>query len=93
MMIEKVEKLYAGVFQIKNAGKDIDAETIMIGTWNSHVRATVEWREEALPSLIEMCQQIAEQHELEWRLLLFNNSGVTELDKDVYEGMVFSTVQ
>jgi len=75
---------------------DMATETIMSGVMStesggSYVRSTIEHDEHALPALIEFCDYISSEKQLSWRLLLFDENGITELDKNVYRGMTFST--
>lgn len=69
-LTEKTEVIYAGIY-LTDSGLQI-------------ARATVETHESAVPNLIKLCKEIAEEKGLEWRLLLFDENGITELDKTIY---------
>lgn len=82
--MEKISRVYLGAFRIVD--EKTDAETIMAGTYKEYVRATVETEPGAVPSLIAMCNDLSKNYNLEWRLLLFDKNGITELDKKDYIG-------
>jgi len=83
----QISTLYAGVFKVPI--HDGFFETFLCGFSESGqdmvARTTIEHEARALPSLVRLCQEIEAEKGLSWRLLKFDEEGVEELDKSLYE--------
>ena len=84
-----ISKLYVAAFQVKDVSDDQVCEVILSGIYrdlqnNWYARATVEHEPAALPSLIKLALEIEQETGYCWRLLLFDENGITELNKDDY---------
>ena len=83
----QVKALYAGIFKVPIP--DGFFETFLCGFCENGqdmvARTTIEHEAKALPDLVRLCKQIESDKGLSWRLLKFDEDGVEELDKDVYE--------
>lgn len=79
--IERITGLYAGVFAIPLEG-GVVAENIMFGARYNILQATVEHHAGAVPNMIRLCDEIAADKGWRWRLLLFNQDGIQELDPE-----------
>jgi hypothetical protein len=83
----EIKTLYAGVFKVPMHNGFF--ETFLCGFsengQNMIARTTIEHEARALPSLVRLCKEIEEDKGLSWRLLKFDEEGVEELDKAVYE--------
>ncbi|MDY6954135.1 MAG: hypothetical protein SWE60_21730 [Thermodesulfobacteriota bacterium] len=84
---KEIRTLYAGVFKVPI--HDGFFETFLCGFsengQNMVAHATIEHEARALPSLVRLCKQIESDKGLSWRLLKFDQEGVEELDKSLYE--------
>jgi type IV secretory pathway TrbF-like protein len=90
--MERVTEIYVAVFPVVVSGNR-KAEVILAGYQKSlksphmtQIRATVETHVEAVPSLVELCDEIVdEQAEIEsYRLLKFDKDGVHILNPDQF---------
>ena len=90
--IERVTEIYVAVFPMRFK-EDQMAEVILAGfkkdpNWPnmSQVRATVETHVNAVPDLVELCDEIVdEQEEIEsYRLLKFDKYGIHVLSPDEF---------
>lgn len=83
--IERITELYAGVFTVPLGG-DLKAENIVIGIRYGVAQATVEHHVGAVPSMINLCDEISSDKGWKWRLLRFSKEGMQELNPDDYRG-------
>ena len=90
--VERVTEIYVAVFPVP-VNEDRTAEVILAGYQKntavpdtSLVRATVETHAEAVPDLVQLCDEIVrEQAEIDaYRLLKFDKDGIHILSPDHY---------
>ena len=79
-----MSRLYVGAVSVPMDDEGHTAETVMAGVRYGVYQATVEHEVAAVPNLVRLCDEIATTKGLSWRLLLFDQAGIHELNPEDY---------